>query len=193
MSSVGDLSKQFEIIGKDAQMWLEQANKLKLSADMLRGEWEKFSLVERKNPRLFTNPYRIKQNALVEGFMMLTGMAFENLIKGIYVADDDSLVSGGKLNKEKWQARGGHDLSMWARNENLSKERVNLLARLEEYSVWAGRYPIPMNATTYANSKLPENKQSFTYPTDFILIDELFNELSEKLVAQWRVNGATKR
>jgi hypothetical protein len=193
MSSSGELSKQYEIMGQDPQLWLEQAKKLKLNADLIRGELEKFIQEERENKTLrpFTDPYRIVLLAYVEGFMMLTGMAFENLIKGIDVAADDSLVSNGKLNMSRWKARGGHDLSMWATNAKLSQEKINLLARLEEYSVWAGRYPVPTNSTTYVKSKLPDNKQSFAYPTDFNLIDELFNELSEKLVAVWRVKGAT--
>jgi hypothetical protein len=122
---------------------------------------------------------------------MLSGMAFENLIKGIDIAADASLVANGKLDMSRWKIRGGHDLSDWARKETLSPDKINLLARLEEFSVWAGRYPIPTNAKTYISSKLPDSKHSLRY-ADFNLIDELFSELAEKLESVWRVNGALR-
>jgi hypothetical protein len=187
MSNVNDLNREYEVKGQDAQQWLEQAKKLKLVADLVRVQIPQ--AFHRTGP--LTEAQRIQQLALFEGYMMLCGMAFEVLIKGIEIAGNPTRVANNKLNMGGWK-RGGHGLSDYAQRAKLSEEKTHLLRRMEENVVWAGRYPIPREANSYINSRTPQNLQSLRYPVDFELEDELFDELSEALVAVWSVNGALK-
>ena len=185
MSRIKDLDRQYEIAGQDAQGWLEQARKLKYSADVIRVA---FLAIKERSATI--DDVRVKQLAYLDAYMMLTGFAFENLIKGIDIAANPQRVANRKLNTKGWQ-RGGHSLSEYASTVKLSPEKTHLLRRLEEFIVWAGRYNIPRDADTYIESFLPENLKTL-YSTDFALVDELFGELTAALVAVWRVNGALK-
>lgn len=198
MNNTHNLQREFEQKGKDAMLWLEQAKKLKISADVIRVELDEFIKQELANPPSAENKYQIRSRDIneyrirllsyIENFMMLTAFAFECLTKGITIAADPQRVTAGKLHMSGWK-RGGHDLAIWAKDAKLSTIKIDLLTRLEEYSVWAGRYPIPTNINIYTSSKVPQNKETFYYPSDFKLIDELFGELEEQLTSVWRRNG----
>ena len=178
MSNDHELDSLYELVGQDAQAWLEQAKKLKLSADVIRAE---LSEVLRLSPHV--DIVRIKQLGYIESFMMLTGLAFENLIKGIDIAQNPTRVTNRKLDTRGW-SRGGHALSDYAQKAKLPPEQVDLLRRLEEYVVWVGRYAIPLNADAYINSTKPVNLKTLRW-TDFDTIDTLFDHLSAVLMAEW--------
>jgi hypothetical protein len=75
-------------------------------------------------------------------FPFLMGLAFENMVKGILVARDSSLVSSGKLSRD---LAGSHNLLALFEKVGLelSAEDRDLLRRLGECVLWAGRYPVP--------------------------------------------------
>ncbi len=60
-----------------------------------------------------------------------------------------------------------------------------LLQRLEEYLVWAGKYPMPLKSTVYLASQNPMNLRSLQV-SDFELIEMLFTRLAQILVEEWR-------
>jgi len=82
-------------------------------------------------------------------FPFLMGLAFENMVKGILVARDSSLVSSGKL----WS----HDLlALFDKvGLELSAEDRDLLRRLGECVLWAGRYPVPKREEGKAPRLIP--------------------------------------
>jgi len=111
---------------------------------------------------------------------MLMGFAFENIAKGIIITRNHAVVSGAKL--QKWPTnRSGHGLVKLIKVvlSQISPEEENLLLRLEEYAVWAGRYPIPWSSRDY---KAAEEGRRFTLGSpDVKLVEDMFSRL-EKLV-----------
>lgn len=76
------------------------------------------------------------------------GFAVENAAKAALVSADPSVVrDDGTLDRSKLGPKGGHDLSSLctAVLVNLDRPELELLAKLQEYVIWAGRYTIPMN------------------------------------------------
>jgi excisionase family DNA binding protein len=164
----------YEIVGQDALAWLEHAKTLKLSADVILQELIRISPQSQVLPGV-----RERKLAYVRSFMLLTGLAFENLIKGIFIARNPRLVDRKKLDAQLWSAvRKGHGISTLANQvTSLHPEELNLLSRLEEALIWAGRYPIPMNSTQYFQTML-SNKVSLNPAVDSELINSLFERLS---------------
>jgi hypothetical protein len=116
-------------------------------------------------------------------YMMLMGFAFENLAKAVLITRDHSIVSSTQLGK--WPTgRGGHGFVKLIRSilGKLSPDEENLLLRLEEYVVWAGRYPIPKSLQGY---KAAEEGRRFTLAgTDVKLVEDMFSRL-ERLVGTY--------
>lgn len=115
--------------------------------------------------------------------MMLMGFAFENLAKAVLITRDHSIVGDAKLGK--WPTdRGGHGFAKLIRSIlcQLSPDEENLLLRLEEYVVWAGRYPIPKSLHDY---KAAEEGRRFTLAgSDVKLVEDMFSRL-ERLVGTY--------
>jgi hypothetical protein len=86
---------------------------------------------------------REKKLAYMQSFMLLTAIAFENLIKGIVVAAEPTSWRSLK-------ADSGHGISTFAAMfTTLSEPESDLLQRLQEYLLWAGRYTIPTKSARY--------------------------------------------
>ncbi len=82
-------------------------------------------------------------------YLFLIAFSFENLLKGI-------LICGG-LNRKiklltlrKWEGLG-HDLLHLSKKSNISisNHEEKILKRLTNYSMWGGRYPIPVDPEYY--------------------------------------------
>jgi hypothetical protein len=107
----------------------------------------------------------------MQSFMLLTAIAFENLLKGIAVVADPT----------GWQALkadSGHGISTFAAMfTTLSESESDLLQRLQEYLVWAGSYTIPKKPARYvANFHLLSLRGG-----DRVIISTLFEGLSTVL------------
>jgi hypothetical protein len=112
--------------------------------------------------------------------MLLMGLSFENLIKGVHIAQTPrgSIEDRMKI----WKShRGGHGISILIKVvTSISSIEENLLKRLEEYAFWAGRYPIPVHTKQYIKSIKPHNLSSFT-TQDPGLCDTLFERLASMI------------
>ena len=75
---------------------------------------------------------------------MVFGFAFENLVKGIIVCRDPSLVSRSRL--KSWHG-AGHDLvTLFSRaGIGVSTEERQTIERITRIAEWKGRYPVAMN------------------------------------------------
>lgn len=74
-------------------------------------------------------------------YRMLMGFSLENLIKGILVAEGHPCMADG--------TRLHHDLTQYAdliKGVVLTETDKNVLADLQHYVLWAGRYPRPRQA-----------------------------------------------
>lgn len=155
----------FELIHQDAHSWLGQAKQLRLAANALLPHWEAALLGRPSEPDIQT-----KMLAYSEAYMMLNGLAFENLFKGILYGRDP------KRNLKKRD--GGHGIVEMAKEIScLTDGEQKLLERLKYYLVWAGRYPIPMTVQKFDDS---QGKVSIRTDDPFA-IDQLFDRFAQIL------------
>lgn len=176
--------KLYELIGKDAAIWLEKAQGLKYCALILKNHL--LASVDTPPSRR-----RVETNALFDSTLLLLGLAFENLIKGAYIAQEPERVDKYRLDRSSWQADSGHGISEFAKTlTHLDTEEEDLLQRLQESIVWASRFPIPTKSSRYHDSRSPVNKRRLS-TRDFKVAEDLFNRLEEILMRDRNANPPT--
>jgi hypothetical protein len=81
---------------------------------------------------------------------LLYGYALENLLKGIWIAKDPSLISTRKLNRKL----ASHDLVKLAKQAGfvLHIQEDPVAEALSQLSVWAGRYPVALLEAEFAST-----------------------------------------
>jgi hypothetical protein len=162
-------SEIYELLGQSPLAWLEQAEFLKMSGVLVLEKLREIRDVPQVRPGI-----REQKLALTQSFMLLMGLSFENLIKGLHIAQTPGLSIEDRI--KIWTSyRGGHGISALiklATSTNAKEE--NLLRRLEEYAFWAGRYPIPRNTNQYHSAQ----KYRTLFPQDPALCDTLFERLA---------------
>ncbi len=129
---------RFEEYAKQPINWLNTASGLLKAASLLRLEVNNLfeSIETMESPNLdYINLQKI--------FMMLVSFAAENLLKGIAIARDPSVVNSSGL--KSWDG-GGHDLTKLAENVQfyLTDDEKQLLTNLSVNGEWMGRYPCSM-------------------------------------------------
>jgi hypothetical protein len=136
----------FECNMESPEAWLNAAWKLKRAAE----EIDTFSLLGRG----FSNHTAKGRDAelllLMPVYRLLMGLSFENLLKGIIVAHGKPAGSKGKLDKSFKE----HEISKLLEQLDTNKcalisEEREILKELQQYVIWAGRYPIPLTAKNY--------------------------------------------
>ena len=166
----------YELSGKEALIWLEKAQGLRYCAGILK---DKLLEMWKDTPPASR---RIETLGVVSSTLLLLGLTFENLIKGVYVARNPALVDRSRLDRSLWQSDGGHGITEFAKAlMKLAPEEEELMDRLQEYVVWAGRFPIPTKSGRYHQNLNPVNKQQFS-TVDFEVADNLFDKLKEQLI-----------
>lgn len=135
-----NLSPQALHIIDNPGAWYIRAYNLKLAADEIC--WLDDNHEERRHSHHLGNALVF----LIPMYRLLLGFAFENLLKGILVAQDVALIKDGKPNRKVFT----HDIKKLIKQIdktkfNLKKEEVELLRELEEYVIWRGRYPLPID------------------------------------------------
>jgi hypothetical protein len=168
MNNDDQAQEAFAIQSTDPAAWCELARILRIAADPLQRQF--FEIAH--TPQM-VDQIRLQMLAYVKAYMLLTGLAFENLLKAIALSRHQSIERLMKL-------RGGHGLLAIAASLTLdlaSNER-DFLRRLEEYVLWAGRYPVSRAVEPYVTS---ERERLLTFRSDDPgLSDRLF----ERLVAE---------
>ncbi len=156
----------YELLASDALNWLERAEGLRLSVDVIYTAFEEVMPVSQSLPGI-----REKKLAFMQSYMLLTAIAFENLLKGL-------AVTGDPAGWRRLQDDGGHGIATFAAAvTELSDPERDLMQRLQEYLVWAGRYNVPTKATRYAAKHGWRTLRS----GDRLLIAHLFDGLSTLL------------
>jgi hypothetical protein len=76
------------------------------------------------------------------------GLAVENGVTAFLVAEDPTIIKDGRIDRKKLGDRAGHRFATLAERilGSLSQSQREVLLKLEEYVVWAGKYTVPMNA-----------------------------------------------
>ena len=161
-----DAESTYHSLASDAHTWLEQARGARLSADVLYAALAEIMPLSQTLPQI-----REKKLAYMQSFMLLTALGFENLLKGIAVAADSD-------GWRQLRADSGHGIATFAAAiTELSDAERDLLERLQEYLVWAGRYSVPLKPGRYVVGHGLRTLRA----ADPALITRLFDRLAEML------------
>lgn len=142
MSTPDQAQESFALQSTDPAAWYELARTLRIAAEPIQHRLFEIAEISQNIEGI-----RLRKLGYVRAYMLLTGLAFENLLKAIALLRHQSIKD---LNQ-----RGGHGLvamAEWLTLELAPAER-DYLRRLEEYVVWAGRYPVPRVSGTYFTSE----------------------------------------
>jgi hypothetical protein len=147
--------------------WMEKAVALKYSAEVLLARTQESGDRSWKiefGDSLAKFGSTMKESEMLGGsYLVLAGMALENLFKAILVLQNPALVNGCKAClKEEIRT---HDLLRLS-----GKIRIDLsdaefdarafLEKLATYVTWEGRYPVPLKADDYRLSRYDPDKDS---------------------------------
>jgi hypothetical protein len=135
--------------------WRSTARGLNRSAELIWERWlELWSKLDGGRPVQMVTREALDVIDLLPPYLLLSGLAFENLLKGLLVSKDPEIVRG----KMNWNiSKGGHDLKKLCDLANIlvSAEDLSILEARTEAILWAGRYPVP---------KFHEGKSEFGIP-----------------------------
>ena len=177
MTTESESNEQYKRIGEEPLMWLEKAQGLRYCAIVLKDHLISLVVDDRSRP----GSRRIETNGVFSSTLLLLGLAFENLIKGVDVARDPSLVNLKSIDLRLWKGDAGHAIRDFAKSLiPLDPAEEELLDRLQESIFWAGRFPIPKKSVRYYQSHNPVNKHQLS-TDDFATADRLFEKLEQQL------------
>jgi hypothetical protein len=158
-------------------VWFEQAQGQRIVARLVLNRL--LELMKAQHERGDRN--RVEQLACMQTYMLLQGLAFENTAKGILVSRKSSVVTEEKLSPppdvhQQLSAVISQLLGRTSAAEN------KLLARVQEYLVWAGKYPVHKVAEECETaSKKGHRVLSFS---DVELADRIFGRLDACIAEQ---------
>ena len=132
------LKRSFNYNLDNEAIWYGQAENLKAAADEIC--WLDENHEDRSKAHHLGNTLKF----LIGTYRMLLGLAFENLLKGLLIAQGVSAGEDGKL----FESFTTHKINqLLAKLDTakfpLNKEERKLLMELEEHVLWGGRYPLP--------------------------------------------------
>ncbi len=129
----------FKLYAEDPSIWLLQGVRL------LRASYPLWNVFWRRREDLIANKgaevIDLSTDGFVQAYLLLSGFAFENLIKGLIVYQENLKVKDGKLPEEVY----GHKLVKLAERAGhaLHGDEKTLLTDLTQAIVWQGRYRSP--------------------------------------------------
>jgi hypothetical protein len=126
-------------------------------------------------------------------YMLLVGLAIENLVKGICVANAPNIIENDRLGRGM---RTHSILDLLARaHVTVSQEDSELIERLEVFVNWAGRYPIPAklgDSLPRTNSTGGFGPLNYFSSRDPELLEYLMDRLEETLNSARKSTSAMK-
>ena len=130
--------------------WLTLADELREAAETLWKHVDEALRVEAT-----TTPKEVSKVTRIAGvsrpYILLAGFALENLVKGLLVAADPSLITSGKLD-QRLKSHRLVDLARSLRQFALSTEEAEFCEMAEGAIPYWGRYPVPLSL----EGRLPE-------------------------------------
>jgi hypothetical protein len=137
--------------------WLNIAWRLKRAADEIniynlpgKGLWNFMQFPDRALENSLVKEHDTELIHLTPVYRFLMGQSFENLLKGIIIAQGTPAGSNGKLNKDF----KSHNINMLLEKIDYTKcsitgEEEEILKEQQQYVKWAGRYPISTKAEDF--------------------------------------------
>lgn len=171
------------IISSSPGSWLEYAENLMDCAGLL---WQKagmMTFITEKDPIIYKKGDRNKKisktrsSSQYKTFGLLSGLAIENVLKGLLILEDKDRILEGKIKEIK-----SHRLTYLIEKlkENpLEEEEMKILKIIETCIPYWGRYPIPISYDQLLEDYVITE-------SDYLSIKVIFNKLSKKLYFQFR-------
>lgn len=158
--------------------WLSVATSLRRAANIL---WEE---VQHDNDKIFKEESEDIQPSVSQNCLLLLGLSIENLLKGICVSN---YVAFNEKNEFKFTT---HNLLVLCEKSGIeiAEEEYHLLEVLEQFVIWAGKFPGPLKYTDLIPRYSPNGgfapldvRSGSDIISSFKLIDRLTKELEERL------------
>ena len=145
----------------DVRLWIKKADELVSAANLLEVEVLKYwSEIKVQNDRIVSIPDR---KNVQEAYFLLIAYALENFLKAFLIHQNQKTLKGRLLKKLPGYLKE-HDLVQLASKIkfNIDVPEEEFLHRLSRFSVWAARYPVPIDPDDLANmKKLSDGKAYF--------------------------------
>lgn len=167
-----DFKLYYDARGNSFELWVIYAQALKKSADIL---WN--ATIEAMLNEIWynhNNTYDSEDTQQIDVYMMLMGMAVENLFKAIYVQGNADLAKDGFMRKP-W--KNGHNLEGLAeliKWKPLNESDAELIRDLAKY-IEQGRYPITQR---FNFENFPKG---YVTPSTKHRIDRIYNDLLSEI------------
>ncbi|WP_290789767.1 hypothetical protein [Flavihumibacter sp. UBA7668] len=168
------------------EYWQQNAERLLYSASALI---EKLRIIQ-DDKELEADLFKWSSNirSLLETNYMLLGYATENSIKGYSIfkyALSNELSERGDfkyLLNCVWRVKNGHDTIGIAGNAGLAltEKEKELLVKLQEHSLWKGRYHIPNSHQDILDTIKPGEKDSYKVE-ERLMVSELVGRIGLKI------------
>lgn len=160
----------YELLGRSKHEWLRTGKELIAASNILyagsNDALEALNVFLKKRSTASTDDF-IAARAFIPA-RMLTGMAFENLIKGLIILKYPDKVSKDK----KFDLKSHYLLQLLTIHLTeipLNAEEMAVIKELENYIAWKGRYPIPLLAKDF--------KPHATFYNETTIINGLYDKL----------------
>ncbi len=167
----------YESAAVDPRQWLNYARSLKSAADLLSPTFQKELDAPYSPPK--KNNFK---TSIGQIYLMMVGFSVENYLKGIYITEDSNVIKDDRLIKLN---RHGLLQLMSELKFKLTKKEIDLVERLEEFVLWAGRYPIPTKFERLIPKKHREGTKFafivYSLSTDIEVASKLLLKLDKKL------------
>jgi hypothetical protein len=149
----------YEYLGRSKYEWLRSGKQLIAASNILYNESTKAG--DALNDFLdkagaASEDEFIEARAFIPA-RMITGMAFENLIKGLILIKHPEKVSKDK----KFDLKSHNLVQLWTMylpEIGITEKEKAVLKELENYIAWKGRYPIPLIAKDFKPSVFIEGE-----------------------------------
>ena len=171
------LQEQFNLRAESPSVWVLSARRLKRGGDIICDAYE----IDLRAMERGSSPLELDNLETVGVATLLYGLSIENLIKAIIIHKDPNSIKNGKL--REWPGTG-HNLINLAKEAGIvfNKEQFDFLNRLVAFVEWAGKYPVPKNATKISLKQLGIDQPYLPLPlksNEKTLFTEIFDMLLE--------------
>lgn len=118
-------------------------------------------------------------------YMLLAGLAVENLLKGLAVVRTPGLVqprAGQPRRLFQWAGSGHVSRRLAAEaGADLTLDEKSVVDRLEVFTTWGGRYPVPLDALKMAHRAGEGDPPASWSSADIPILEHLFERLRDDL------------
>jgi hypothetical protein len=171
----------------DISLWIMKADELIAAANVLEEEVKKYwSEIQ---PDEHNQPVNTSNRKYVQGaFSLLIAYALENYFKALLIHRNQKDLKGWLLTNLPGYLKE-HDLGKLATKLKfkLDTSEEELLCRLSRSSIWAARYPVPIEPQALANMKKFSTGQSYFIayyaPQDIRRIHNFIDRLRNHVLA----------